>query len=152
MQGSTPAALAAAINSSTIVGWNNDDTVTVPAGIKVNIDPDVLTSTITDYNNYCANGVDPDFGRSKSTLIPLATPPFYALPLWPGGPNTQGGPRRNEKGQVLDLDGNPIPRLYSNGECGSMWALYPAGGGDNSELVVFGQISGQNAAAETPRD
>jgi len=151
MQGSTPAALAAAINSATIVGWNNDDTVTVPAGIKVNIDPNVLTATITDYNNYCANGVDPDFGRSKSTLIPLATPPFYALPLWPGGPNTQGGPRRDEKGRVLDLSGNPIPRLYSNGECGSMWALYPAGGGDNSELIVFGQISGQNAAAETPQ-
>jgi succinate dehydrogenase/fumarate reductase flavoprotein subunit len=149
MKGSTPADLAAAINSATLVGWNNDDAITVPSGIKVNIDPNVLTATITNYNNYCASGVDQDFGRSKSTLIPLATPPFYALPLWPGGPNTQGGPRRNEKGQVLDLAGNPIPRLYSNGECGSMWALYPAVGGDNSELIVFGQIAGKNAAAET---
>lgn len=147
-KGQTPAELAAAINQTKYVGWNADDTVQVPSGINVNIDPSVLTATITNYNNYCAAGSDPDFGRNPSTLLPLATPPFYALPLWPGGPNTQGGPVRNEKGQVLDTGGSPIPRLYSAGELGSLWSLYPTGGGNNSELIVFGQISGKNAATE----
>jgi succinate dehydrogenase/fumarate reductase flavoprotein subunit len=150
-QGSTPAALAAAINQTKFVGWNADDSVQVPSGINVNIDPNVLTATITNYNSYCAAGKDPDFGRNPSTMHPLQTPPFYALPLWPGGPNSQGGPIRNEKGQVLDTNGNPIPRLYSAGELGSIWGLYPTGGGNNSELIVFGQISGKNAAAETPQ-
>lgn len=38
-------------------------------------------------------------------------------------PNTQGGPRRNVEAQVLDVFGEPIPRLYSSGELGSMWGL-----------------------------
>lgn len=150
-KGNTPAELAAAINATTYIGTNSNDSVPVPEGITVHIDPDVLTQTITDYNSYCAAGNDPDFGRKANTLHALATPPYYALPLWPGGPNTQGGPVRNEKGQVLDTAGNPIPRLYSAGELGSIWALYPTGGGNNSELLAFGQISGKNAAAEAPQ-
>ena len=148
-QGQTPADLANAINATTYVPWNSDDTVTVPSGISVHVDPNVLTATINRYNGFCATGVDSDFGRSKSTLLPFKTPPYYAVPLWPGGPNTQGGPERNEKAQILDLQGNPIPHLYGAGECGSIWALYPTGGGNNSELITFGQIAGKNAAAET---
>jgi succinate dehydrogenase/fumarate reductase flavoprotein subunit len=148
-KGNTPAELAAAINQTKYVGWNSDDSVSVPSGINVHIDPDVLTATITNYNKYCAAGKDPDFGRNPQTLLPLNTPPYYAVPLWPGGPNTQGGPVRNEKAQVLDVNANPIPRLYSAGELGSIWALYPTGGGNNSELLTFGQIAGKNAAAET---
>ena len=148
-KGNTPAELAAAINQTKYIGWNANDTVTVPSGINVNIDPAILTKTITDYNSYCAAKVDPDFGRKASTLVPLATPPYYAVAMWPGGPNNQGGPVRNEKAQVIDTAGNPIPRLYSAGELGSIWALYPTGGGNNSELIVFGQIAGKNAAAET---
>jgi succinate dehydrogenase/fumarate reductase flavoprotein subunit len=148
-QGNTPAELAAAINQTKYVGWNTDDSVSVPSGINVHIDPDVLTATITNYNDYCAAGKDSDFGRNPKTLLPLSTPPYYALPLWPGGPNTQGGPVRNENAQVLGVNGNPIPRLYSAGELGSIWGLYPTGGGNNSELIVFGQVAGKNAAAET---
>jgi succinate dehydrogenase/fumarate reductase flavoprotein subunit len=147
--GNTPGELAAAINQTKYVGWNGDDSIQVPSGINVNIDPNVLTETITNYNSYCTAGNDQDFARNPKTLLPFQSPPFYALPLWPGGPNSQGGPRRNEKGQVLDTTGNPIPRLYSAGELGSIWGLYPTGGGNNSELLVFGQISGTNAAAET---
>ena len=47
--------------------------------------------------------------------------PYYAAKLFPTLLNTQGGPRRNEKGQVLNALGKPIPRLYSAGELGSMW-------------------------------
>jgi succinate dehydrogenase/fumarate reductase flavoprotein subunit len=148
-QGNTPAELAAAINQTKYVGWNTDDSVSVPSGINVHIDPDVLTATITNYNDYCAARKDSDFGRNPKTLLPLSTPPYYALPLWPGGPNTQGGPVRNENAQVLGVNGNPIPRLYSAGELGSIWGLYPTGGGNNSELIVFGQVAGKNAAAET---
>jgi hypothetical protein len=34
---------------------------------------------------------------------------------------SQGGPRRNQKCQVLTPSGDPIPRLYNAGELGSFW-------------------------------
>jgi predicted oxidoreductase len=61
--------------------------------------------------------------------------------------NTQGGPKRNEKAEVLDRDGNPIPHLYSAGELGAMWSDAYNGGGNIGESTAFGRIAGENAAA-----
>ena len=64
-----------------------------------------------------------------------------------GGMNTQGGPRRNSKAQILRADGLPVPRLYSAGELGSVLGkLYPAAGGNLSECIAFGRIAGENAS------
>ena len=121
--------------------------------VRVAVDPAVLAETIARYNAGCRSKKDPDFGRDPQTLIPLSTPPYYAIALWPGGPNTLGGPVRNERAQVLDPNGRPIPRLFSAGELGSIFGfLYPASGGNLSELIAFGQIAGKNAAAERPRE
>ncbi|MGA2200073.1 MAG: FAD-binding protein, partial [Nitrososphaerales archaeon] len=100
----------------------------------------------------CAAGKgDTVFGRAATSMLPISTPPFYAVAMWPGGPNTQGGPVRDAQARILDTKGNPIPRLYGNGECGSIWGfLYAGSGGDMSELIGFGQISGNNAAMENP--
>ena len=98
------------------------------------------------YNTYCETGEDLMYGRTED-LEPIATPPFYGIKLTHCCCNTQGGPRRNEKGQVLDPFGEPIPHLYESGELGDVWSnLYQAacnlGGG-----MIFGRISGANAAA-----
>lgn len=146
----SPSDLANAINASSINSVP-PDTVGGPASqITFNISPTTLTNTINAYNGYCANGVDTQFGRPKTALVPLQTPPFYAIPLWPGGPNNMGGPIRNAMGQVCDPYNNPIPRLYSAGECGSIWGFFYPGAGNLSECLVFGQISGHNAAQENP--
>jgi len=43
--------------------------------------------------------------------------------------NTQGGPRRNAKSQILQVNGEPLPRLYGAGELGSIHSyLYNSGG------------------------
>jgi len=140
--------LANAINSATIASstWANAQ----PISIKV--DPNALSAAVNQWNADCAAGKgDSVFGRAATAMLPISTPPYYAIAQWPGGPNTQGGPIRNAKAQVCDPDGNPIPRLYGNGECGSIWGfLYASGGGDISELVAFGQVAGNNAAAEVP--
>lgn len=99
---------------------------------------------------YCIGGYDPDFGRRQETLNPIARPPFYAIAVWPCLINTQGGPRRNSQAQVLDAYGNPINRLYSAGELGSIWGILYPGAGNISECLAFGRIAGRNAAAETP--
>ena len=105
-----------------------------------------LELTISRYNSLCDGFRDHDFGRPRSTLVKIARPPFYSIKLWPTMLNTQGGPRRNAKAQVIDAFGKPIPRLYAAGELGSLWNLLYQGGGNLAECLVFGRIAGENAA------
>ena len=128
-------------------GWiRTARTVRELAGL-IGVPPNNLEDTVATYNRYCDRGLDPDFGRGSSDLIPLEHPPYYAVEIWPGGANTQGGPRRSAKAEVLNLDGEPIPGLYSAGELGSIYGmLYPAGGGNLGECIAFGRIAGENAA------
>jgi len=84
-------------------------------------------------------------------LVSLENPPYCAVDLWPGGPNTQGGPRRNSTAQVLRAGGTAIPRLYSAGELGSIYGmLYPMGGGNLAECIIFGRIAGEQVSKEKP--
>lgn len=130
-------------------GWIVQGESLVALAEKLGIPPGNLVETVDRYNSYCALGDDPEFHRRPSDLAPLCHPPFYALRLYPGGPNTQGGPRRNHRAQVLNVDGRPIPRLYAAGEFGSIYGmLYPAGGGNIAECIAFGRIAAENAVRE----
>jgi hypothetical protein len=81
----------------------------------------------------------------------IETPPYYAISLYPGMVCTHGGGRRNGKGQILDPDKKPIPRLYSAGTFGSVLGrIYSVFGGNVGECCAFGRISGRNVAAEKP--
>jgi len=114
---------------------------------SVKMDPASLAATVSSFNGYAKSGTDSEFGRKKLTAIEQG--PFYATEVWPCGPNTQGGPRFNLKGQVLDPYGKPIKRLYKCGELGSIYGeRYPGGGGNLSELLAFGRIVGENVAKE----
>jgi succinate dehydrogenase/fumarate reductase flavoprotein subunit len=117
---------------------------------KLEMDSTSLRDTLRDYNSGCASGTDA-FGRPPHTLVEL-NPPFYAMRLWPGGPNTQGGPQRDGRAQIVSVTGEAIPRLYSAGELGSMYGmLYPVGGGNIAEVIAFGRIAGENASQESRR-
>jgi len=85
-------------------------------------------------------------------LAPIKKVPFYVVELSPSMFNTQGGPRRNEKGQILRPDGTPIPRLYSAGELGSIYSYLYQGSSNIGECLAFGRISARNAVAEKPWD
>jgi succinate dehydrogenase/fumarate reductase flavoprotein subunit len=131
-------------------GWvKKGDTIEeLAAEISEAMDPALLKQNVEAYNSYCASGNDPDFGRNSRTLAPIVTPPYYSIPLYPGLVCTGGGPRRNGNGQVVDISGNPIGRLYSAGSCGSVYGhTYSVTGGNLGELAAFGRISGRNAAA-----
>jgi succinate dehydrogenase/fumarate reductase flavoprotein subunit len=131
-------------------GWIIKGETVKDLAVKLEIKPEVLEETISKYNQACANQVDADFGRPKDSLSPLQKPPFYAVKLFPATYNTQGGPKRNPKCQVVDPDDKPIPRLYSAGELGSFWGWRYNGGGNNAEAFCTGRIAGRNAAAEKP--
>ncbi|MBI2906969.1 MAG: FAD-binding protein [Chloroflexi bacterium] len=114
---------------------------------KIGVPADSLERTVKTFNRYCEKGRDPDFSRRAEELIPLESPPYCAVPLWPGGPNTQGGPQRNSRAQILNADGNPIPGLYGCGELGCVYAmLYPGGGGNLTDCFAYGRIAGESAA------
>jgi succinate dehydrogenase/fumarate reductase flavoprotein subunit len=113
------------------------------------LSPAALVDTVTRWNRFCDAKQDAEFGR-KLMLEPIVEKPFYAVELSPSMLNTQGGPRRNEKGQIVRPNGTPIPRLYSAGELGSIYSYLYQGTGNIGECLAFGRISGRNAAAETP--
>ena len=83
-------------------------------------------------------------------LAPINEPPYYAIELSPSMLNTQGGPRRNEKAQIVRPGGAPIPRLYSAGELGSIYSYLYQGTGNIGECLAFGRIAARSAVAETP--
>jgi predicted oxidoreductase len=83
-------------------------------------------------------------------MVPVDTAPYYAMQLWPGLNNTLGGPRRNARAEIVGLDGKAIPRLFSAGELGSIYVLYPQGGANLGECIAFGRIAGENASDLEP--
>lgn len=109
-----------------------------------------LAKTVTGFNEACARGKDEAFGRLANTLKPVEKAPFYALPLYPGGPNTKGGIAANAAREVLTWDGKAIPRLFTAGEISSALKFVYQGGGNLTECIVFGRIAGKNAAALKP--
>ncbi|MBI2908926.1 MAG: FAD-binding protein [Chloroflexi bacterium] len=159
--GPLPSVTSGAAGPVRIYRWSPDNSVELAKGWiksggsirelarRIGVPADSLERTVRTFNKYCQKGDDPDFNRKTKELIPLENPPYFATELWPGGPNTQGGPERNSKGQILNIAGNPIPGLYGCGELGSIYGmLYPGGGGNITECVAFGRIVGENAAAE----
>jgi len=107
-----------------------------------------LNATVNMYREACDRGRDEEFGRSPQTLIEFQGE-LYGLPLWPCLLNTQGGPKRNSRGQILNVWGKPIKRLYSAGELGSVWGFLYQSGGNLGECLGLGRMAGTNAAAES---
>jgi succinate dehydrogenase/fumarate reductase flavoprotein subunit len=106
-----------------------------------------LAETVAAWNEACAAGVDTAFGRAPTSMMPIATPPFSAAPIWPIVSNTQGGPAHDAEQRVLDSFGVPIPGLYEAGEIGSVFGHLYMSGGNLAECFVGGRIAGRNAAA-----
>ena len=105
-----------------------------------------LVQEVADYNEYAKAGFDAKFGRDPEQMEPMEQGPFYAIKLVPAVYNTQGGARRNKNAEVLDMDNNPIPHLYSAGEFGAIWPAYYGGGMNIAETCAFGRIAGKSAA------
>lgn len=138
--------------------WSHDNSAEIERGWIVRADtlgelakligvpPDTLGETTRRFNAACLSD-DDEYGRAASNMEQVITPPFYSVPVWPVLLNTQGGPKRNERSEVLDTRNNPIPGLFSAGELGSLWGrLYP-GAGNVAEALVSGQAAAANALA-----
>ena len=93
---------------------------------------------------------DDELGRPPGSMVPIASPPFYAGEIWPIVSNTQGGPKHDGKQRIIDVHGVPIPRLYAAGEMGSCFGHLYLAGGNIAECLISGWTAGRGAAAERP--
>jgi 3-oxosteroid 1-dehydrogenase len=138
---------------------------------QLGIDAAGFNATLTVFNDNAAKGVDPIWHRGEyafdkqtagdtsgkrtdlvnNCLAPIATGPFYGAAYGPGTCGTNGGLRINTNAQVLDVWGNPIPRLYAVGNTSGspMGAGYAGGGATLGAGSVFGMLAGQHVATLT---
>ncbi len=142
--------------------WSDDNSQEVESGLIkkadtiaelakiIGVDVENLEATLGRWNELCSNKNDVDFGRPAGTMMKIQRPPFYAGEVWPVVSNTQGGPVHDAKQRIIDVEDNPIPRLYAAGELGSAWGHLYMSGGNLAECLVTGQIAGQEAAAREP--
>lgn len=111
------------------------------------IDPQTLKETVENYTSYVQNEEDTEFGRENMSSD-LATGPYYAIPVTPAIHHTMGGLKINPETEVLDTNGEVIPGLYAAGEvAGGIHGGNRIGGNAVLDIIVFGRIAGQNAAA-----
>jgi succinate dehydrogenase/fumarate reductase flavoprotein subunit len=138
--------------------WSADNLAEVERGLilqaptiaalaaRAGLPAESFSAAIRDWNAAVAAGCDAVFGRPPGSLVPVATPPFYAAQVWPILSNTQGGPRHDAQQRVLDPADRPIPGLYAAGELGSFFGHIYLLGGNLSEGIVGGRIAGRRAA------
>ena len=138
---------------------------------KLEIDNDVLNTTLSTFNKYVEAGDDLDFGRGKSeydffygdrsqpgisaTLGKVEKPPFYAVKIDIGALGTNGGMKTDGFGRVISASGSIIDGLYTvgNAMAGSTGSVYAGAGGTLGPALTYGylagnHISGNNFEAE----
>ncbi len=133
---------------------------------QIDVDAGGLAETVARFNEGVARGEDPEFQRGVSaydsyngdrwekapftTLGPIETPPYYAAQIESGALGTKGGPKTNEKAQVLRATGGVIPGLYAvgNAMAGVTAMVYGGAGGTLGPGMTFGYIAGKSAAEE----
>lgn len=114
---------------------------------KINVPVANLEATFKDYWNAYKTGKDTAFGRPEM-VIPLDKAPFYAAKVTPGIHHTMGGVTINPKTEVQSKEGQSIPGLFAAGEVtGGVHGGNRIGGNAVADIVTFGRIAGQNAAA-----
>jgi fumarate reductase flavoprotein subunit len=114
------------------------------------ITPKTLKATITEYNADCDKKRDHIFAKDPIHLMPLRTPPYYAVRCTVGLLSTLGGIRINERAEVLDKEHKPIKGLYAGGNdaggfCGKTYNVKLAGTGCGFAFNS-GRIAGANAS------
>ncbi|MBP2058207.1 succinate dehydrogenase/fumarate reductase flavoprotein subunit [Lactobacillus colini] len=113
---------------------------------KIDVPTENLEKTIADYNKFVDYGEDYAYHRDPETMRKIEKGPFYAVRMVNTMLNTQGGPQRNGKAEIIDNDNQPIPHLYGAGELGSVVANLYQGAQNVAETIIFGQIAGENVA------
>jgi fumarate reductase flavoprotein subunit len=111
--------------------------------------PETLKSNVDEYNAACDRRHDALFAKDPRYLLPMRTPPFYAVKGHVALCDAYGGIKINEKMEALDTKENPIPGLYAAGSTAGCWESEAYCYRLTGHLVGFalnsGRIAGENA-------
>jgi len=91
------------------------------AAKKAGLDPAKIKATVDQYNKYCEQGNDPDFGRNSLSSGfgkpgKIENGPFYIFPSVAVMIGTYCGVRITPDAEVIDVFGEKIPGLWAAGE------------------------------------
>ncbi len=110
--------------------------------------PESLKATIDEYNFSCSQGYDKDFLKERLYLLPLLTPPYYAIKCVQAFLDTIGGIKINHRMEVVDHGSDAIPGLYAVGVTTSGWEprsyCVTLSGNAFSFAINSGRIAGEN--------
>ncbi|NIF23172.1 flavocytochrome c [Candidatus Pantoea multigeneris] len=116
--------------------------------VKLNMNPLALEATLNRYNSFVAQQEDADFGRKTALRHPLNQGPFFAIRIAPGVHHTMGGVTINTDTAVLDEHQQVIPGAWAAGEVvGGIHGANRIGGNAVADIIIFGLLAGENAAA-----
>jgi succinate dehydrogenase/fumarate reductase flavoprotein subunit len=131
---------------------------------KIALDPQLLVSTVAEFNRFARLGQDPEFHRGENAydqsqgdfdhkpnpnLGPIDTAPYYAVVLHPGDVSTVLGMQTNADAQVLSPAGGVIGGLYAVGldQNSMMRGVYPGGGSGIGPGMTFGYRAARHLSA-----
>ncbi|MDR1728685.1 MAG: flavocytochrome c [Acidobacteriota bacterium] len=103
---------------------------------------------VARWNGFVEKKHDPDFDcMIFPDARPTATPPFYAMRLWPRVHHTMGGLVIDKEARVVGFGMKPVAGLYAAGEvAGGVHGAVRLGSVAMADCVIFGRIAGRNAA------
>lgn len=109
------------------------------------MDAQKLQNSIDQFNKAVSGEEEDPLGR-KLFQYPFDKGPYYASVGYAFVHHTMGGVEINANCEVLNTDGNVIPGIYACGEVtGGIHGGNRLGGNAIADVIVFGQIAGQNA-------
>lgn len=121
---------------------------------KMDVPVEGLKASVNRYNELYKQQDDPDYGKRKELLTPIANPPFYAGKLASTLLTMCGGLRTDSSLQVLKENDEPIEGLYVVGAAqGEFFANdYPTicPGIGHGRCLTFGRMAGILAAGKDP--
>jgi hypothetical protein len=111
---------------------------------------DTFLDEVKHYNDLCYAKRDTEFGKDPQTLFPVDEPPFYGTKTENRRISTVNpgiGLLTDNKLNVIDENDDPIPGLYTVGDClGGFFGLYyatPCGGVHIGSAMTLGRVLGK---------
>ena len=116
-------------------------------------DHKALEEAVTRWNDFLTSSEkkDPDFGR---VILPaerraILEPPYFASKMITGINFPAGGFRVNADLQVLNVYGEPIPKLFAVGDCsGGLGPVIGMGGMRITPALTLGRVVGRKIATQ----
>lgn len=116
----------------------------------IGADPAKMRNSVDEYNSGCSKGYDEVFAKDRRYLTPIQKAPYYAVRAIAHCGETMGGIKVNDRMEVLDRAGNPMPGLFAAGVITDGWMgqtyCTDMFGSACSYALNSGRIAGESAA------